>query len=307
MPEVVAVCGDVKDYKSPSLPSKPRSSRRTNPSTRRKKLARSAPSCPTYRQLNYQELLSPCEVKRAISAEEPQLTSYASHSLEARPDLVGMYCLGATPDYYQITWLDAAGSDTSPRYDWADLAPLASYIYSLYQPPASHVLTDPTITVSDAATSTESPTWSVRVDDVVYQHCRIISWDRPLGRRTTVFKHVAEDGHVTIIKDSFRDLTRRFKEDQLLKKIHADGTMPGVVRLLGEPGMVATVEGAPIRTAPRPACSQCRTKIRIVMGSTGRPLREVRSVKELLMVFFDVEGKQWRFRRDLGNLRSVCS
>ena len=160
----------------------------------------------------------------------------------------------------------------------------------------SHVLTDPTITVSDAATPTESPTWSVHVDDVVYQHCRIISWDKPLGRRTTVFKHVAEDGHVTIIKDSFRDLTRRFKEDQLLKKIHADGTMPGVVRLIGEPGTVATVDGAPIQTALRPARSQCRTKIRIVMGSTGGPLREVGSVKELLMAFFDaIEGKQWRF------------
>ena len=291
-PNIVAVHGSLKDYTLRTRRTL-RSSKIDSQSTSTMDATPRATCGSKYRNIRYQEIVSGCEMKRKLPDGGSQLTSNMSRAVEARPDVVGMYCLSATPDHYQIAWLDPAGPETSPRFDWTDLKPLASYIYSLYKPPREHIVADPTITVSDAATRTDPPTWSVRVDDVLYQHCQMISWDSLFGRRTTVFKHVAKDGCVTIIKDRFRDVTRRSKEDYLLEKIHADGTMPGVVRLLQKPLQVLAEGGEPILTAPRSTHSARRAKIRIVMGSTGRPLREVTSVKQLLMAFFDVvEGEQ---------------
>ena len=88
-----------------------------------------------------------------------------------------------------------------------------------------------------------------------------------------------------VIKDSYRDNERRFKEEALLDKIHGDtGIYPGVVRKLhgGSVPDITTARRATSKLTPE------RTKARLVMGSFGEELCKAETVRDILMVVYDV-------------------
>ena len=106
----------------------------------------------------------------------------------------------------------------------------------------------------------------------------------------------AED--FAVIKDSYRDVQRRFQEADLLRHIHSDDNLPDVVRNF--PGVVRVLDSGPVRghndtliATARPAASGVtrREKDRVVMGSGGSRLEDAKSVKDVLKAVFDgVEG-----------------
>jgi hypothetical protein len=90
----------------------------------------------------------------------------------------------------------------------------------------------------------------------------------------------------TVLKDMYWDTSRRFREDEIIQKIHKDGVVPGVVRILSS-GLVTEGE-QPVTTISSPK----REKRRLVMTSHGLGLDECGTVLEFLKVMFDVvEGK----------------
>ncbi|KAI0076434.1 hypothetical protein K474DRAFT_1662954 [Panus rudis PR-1116 ss-1] len=252
-----------------------------------------------YRHLPYHRVLSVIESKTEYTMRQgrPQAVSYMLSHMDARPDMPGLYALTVNPNFYQVLWGDASGICASPTLSWSDTDPLIAYVRSLYRPPAAHQLRDPSIhSPTLAPLSTESDQqrilWSVDHHGKTYPRCHVIFNGTTLGRRTAVFSSYDESSKSTvIIKDYYKDVKRRFDEVELINRIHEDGLVPGVVRLLDTDTSECDVklpDGTPIAT-PRPASETVRhrTKKRVVMLSTGEKLYQAKSVKDLLMAIYD--------------------
>lgn len=252
-----------------------------------------------YREVPHYKVISLVECKADGEEGRVQAASYSFQLLEARPDMPGAYLAWARPDAYQILWSDASGVVASDMTPWKNLRLLATYVYSLYCPPSSHPLRDPSIIAPTKKLKPEDPLlWTIEVPRRrVYRDCQTIFVGNSWGRRTNVFKHRDKNGNIVVIKDSYRDDERRYKEEALLETIHKDrkeidpdtkGIYPGVVR----PLFAMPPDGNPLKTAsPFIASSTRRTervKTRFVMGSYGESLRKARSVLDILKAFYDV-------------------
>ncbi|KAI0075775.1 hypothetical protein K474DRAFT_1773051 [Panus rudis PR-1116 ss-1] len=260
-----------------------------------------------YHEFPYTQVISIVENKteKTIPQGRPQITLYLSQHMAARPDMPGLYGLTVNPKHYQILWADASGITASPQLQWSNLTPLASYIRSLYHPPARHHLFDPAIS-SPIITREAMPnnkkkvvtvvTWTIKHDGVEYVGCKLIFIGTIFGRRTTVFTfHRSDNDRFAVFKSYYKDTARRFDETRIINHIHADGVVPGVVRLLPdtdtehEEGTDETRNtGETIETA-RPASEKVlhRVKKQVAMGSTGEEFSEAKSVKDLLMAVYD--------------------
>lgn len=252
---------------------------------------------PVYGSIPYHRASTLIEIKPYSRNGALQSISYTWYHLQARPDRPGVYCLSANPRFYQISWVDSSGPVTSPRYDWKNdsryqLDPLLDYLYSLYVSPSGHIAKDPSITVRRVESSPDAP-WDIRGGGSLYQGCKILSFSPPWGIATTVFEHV-EDGRTTIIKDYYRDNQRRFQEESLLAQIHAQGVMPGVVRLvsheevMADGQMITAVRSARSAATKGDAYTDRWVKMRLIFSSVGKKLSGVSNLRELLMVFFDL-------------------
>lgn len=268
-----------------------------------------------YMAIPYPLVRAVIEMKTASEDGRAQAISYSWYVFEACPHIVGMYVLSVRPQYYQISWVDATGPVSSPRYplDPDNLAPLASYLYSLYVPPKGHYLFDSTIqpyipscdNLTKALVHTKAGKkkpwlgWNVTVGSRVYEGCDLRVWSGGFGRRTTVFwtKPSSADEQGFVIKDLYRDEARRFTEQQMLELIHSDGVVPGVVRLLAHEEVKSSVhegEGTPIRTAgfvTHQGKVARRVRTRLLLGSSGERLSRAKTVSDLLKAIYDtVEG-----------------
>ena len=210
------------------------------------------------------------------------------HLLSSRPDMVGTYVLWARARSYQIVWSDASGMVASPRYKWTRLPPLAAYISSLYAPPKNHMLFDTTILRANANAAPAS--WTITgLNQENYLGCQPLFSGPAWGSRTNTWIHRITSGQVMVIKDTFSIIARHKTEEGLLRYIHRRGIYPGIVRLLfsGDqaplpPLMTAQpIDGSRVRVPER-------ARTRLFMGSYGSPISEARSVKDMLMAFYDV-------------------
>lgn len=247
------------------------------------------------------QVLVPCEWQAAVSCVEvkfdvdirPQLASYMWDHMLTRPDMPGIYGLGIKRAGFQIFWSDASGLISSPVLQWRSAhTHLLEYVYSLYVPPRGHFTIDPSIRLENPKSS-EPPTWTVTFDEEKFEKCRTIFCAPSWGRRTFVWRG-RYNGKSVIIKDAYRDEARRFAEGQLITQIHADGIIPGVVRIL-KWGFLYVGSQA-ISTAKRsvPGTAPYRRKTRMVLGSVGRGLSVSKTVVDLLMAFYDaIEGKYY--------------
>ena len=197
------------------------------------------------------------------------------------------------------------GFVTSNLIPWTEIDKLCAYIYSLYDPPAGHILYDRTITWQEPKASLfGAPSWTITVkspvqcdesssdssdtqetEEHIYRGAELIFLGYPFGRRTTIFR-VRRDGFPpVIIKEYYLDSGRHFEESDLLSHIHAEGYVPGVVRAVS----AETVEsdGVPILFC-NPSNSGTRTKRRIVLADAGVDLEYAKSVNDILKAAYDV-------------------
>ena len=257
-------------------------------------------------------VVSIVEVKALYIDGRSQVASYAFQLLEARPDLPGAYIAWASPQGYQILWSDTSGVVASEFTSWDDITLLGAYVYSLYRPPSLHYLRDRSIKpMKEGFQPEDDVLWEPEVREYgrSFPMCKSLFVGNSWGRRTNIFK--CEDSYATVvIKDSYRDIARRYFEEKLLYKIHKYGIYPGVVRPLFSPPLStgekhSKVEPLPVNvpgTAPLDdeASSDrdtARLKTRLIMGSYGEPLDKAGSVLDILKVFYDaIEGMPSYFK-----------
>lgn len=141
--------------------------------------------------------------------------------------------------------------------------------------------------------SSPTPTWTIKShagteDEEVFTNGELLFAGDPWTRRTTIFAAKDQDRETVIVKEYYRLLERSFPEEELLHHVHADGDVPGVVRIRADE--VVTVDGMPIECGPWDDDS-LREKVRMVMWDYGEPLENARSVNDLLCCFYDaIEG-----------------
>lgn len=222
-----------------------------------------------------------------------KVASFAYQLLKSRPDIPGVYVMRANPSHYQILWSDAAGVVASQEIRWENLEPMFSYVYSLYKPPKSHILLDETITSPTRKFSPRGTLrWSIEgPDQKTYHNCVSLYKGNPWGRRTNVWSYTEKGNpdNVVVIKDAYRDVKRRYKEEGMLGEIHKNGIYPGVVRLLVPKEEMPCPD---IKTAVPQTGSYVRPivreKVRLFLGSFGQEFRYAKTVKDILLATYDI-------------------
>ncbi|KAL7284899.1 hypothetical protein ACG7TL_002213 [Trametes sanguinea] len=162
----------------------------------------------------------------------------------------------STVSAFQVIYLSPAGIEASELTDWSECSSLCAYIYSLYDPPADHVLYDHTI----------------------------------IPKEPAIFRAVHK-GRSVIVKESF-DCGRHY-EGELLTQVHADGFLPGVVRHIVFEDVKNGDEPIAMR---RKDGELTRKKRPVVLADPGEQLTSARSVNDVLMAIYDTpEGRPLLF------------
>ena len=217
-----------------------------------------------------------------------QATTYAYRRHQARPDCPGLYVLVIKPKWYQVLYSDPTGVFASPETDWTDTDLLVAYLYSHYHPPDRHFLWDDTIRWTEPHGPCLAPSWEIVCDGKLYKDGQFIFIGEPWSRLTTAYNIEDPSGNRVVIKDSYRSFGRRFKEEDILNHIHAEGDFLGVVRLKTH-AAVATGDGKFVFDLKGE--EEGRTRNRWVMLDTGFRFLKARSVQDLLMAAYDtLEG-----------------
>ena len=241
-----------------------------------------------------------------------QAAAYARRHLQARPDHPSVLFLVVKHTGYRVLLSDANGVIASKFLKWQrGLDLLQAYLYSLYVPPVQHRLHDPTISWYHKSQSTDTegtsssasdpsstpdaslPLWRFRFNagletEEVFTEGSLIFIGEAWSRRTSVFEALDEDGAPVVIKEYYRHNKRRFKEEDILARIHADGDVPGVVRLRA--AEVVKVDGKPIQCGTEDG-NDLREKVRLILRDGGEPLENAKCVNDILFCVFDtIEG-----------------
>ncbi|KAF8581019.1 hypothetical protein K439DRAFT_1662495 [Ramaria rubella] len=206
-----------------------------------------------------------------------QVNQYADTLLRYRPDKTKAVCLTSNQYGYVFYVSEPCGVHCSRKYGWdEDLTDLFRFVYSFYSPTCNKQ--DPTF--SRAELRQNRYQWHVSLCGTTYDVAPVLS-RKGAGRRTWIGIGTvlgSEPPAFRIVKDMWRDDQRRFEEGALLKKVHEEGCVPGVVRLVAS----GTVQGLTAGRIPN-----TRTKHRLVMGSSGCRLSACRSVLQFLKVMYD--------------------
>ncbi|RPD61735.1 hypothetical protein L227DRAFT_592819 [Lentinus tigrinus ALCF2SS1-6] len=210
-----------------------------------------------------------------------QAASYAYRHLQARPDHPMVYCLVIKPQWYQVLLSSPSGIVASAQTSWDNLDLLLAYVYSHYDPRDDHFLDDDTLRWIAPAVPKAAPSWEITFQGKVYEG-DVIFRGKPWGRRTTVFRATKSVGQF-IFKEQYRHEKRRFKEEEVLEHIHADGDIPGVVRLKAWENVHTGGKLLHIGSG-----DGIRTKRRLAFYDDGEHLRNAKSVNDLLKAIYDV-------------------
>ncbi|OSD01863.1 hypothetical protein PYCCODRAFT_1435875 [Trametes coccinea BRFM310] len=238
----------------------------------------------TYEGVPYHCIETIVEAKAIYGNGQAQATRYAFNIQQARPDRPGFYCLSVKPGEFQVVYSSPVGIEASDDKPWDDYASLCAYIYSLYDPPEGHVLYDRTLVPQEpAGVPLGKPTWTIETRDGVYSGAVIIFLGNPWGRRTTIFR-LTKEKRTIIIKESYIDCGRRYEEAELLRRIHQDGCLPGVVRYITAEDVT---NGDDVILLKRKDGTLTRKKRRIVLADVGQDLTLAESVNDLLMAIYD--------------------
>ncbi|CDO68421.1 hypothetical protein BN946_scf184707.g2 [Trametes cinnabarina] len=238
----------------------------------------------SYEGVPYHCIETIVEAKAIYGDGQAQATRYAFNIQQARPDRPGFYCLSVKPGKFQVVYSSPVGIEASEHKDWNDCDSLCAYIYSLYDPPAGHILCDRTLVPREpAGVPLGKPSWTIQTQGGTYSGASIIFLGDPWGRRTTVFR-VTRNKRSVIIKESYIDCGRRFQEAELLMQIHQNGFVPGVVRHITAEDVK---NGDDIIMLSKKDGELTRKKRRMVLADVGQDLSFAESVNDLLMVIYD--------------------
>ena len=220
--------------------------------------------------------------------------THAYRQQQARPDHPAFLCLSVKPQYYQIILSEPCGVVASPRFPWSELGPLASFFHTIYVGSDNHVLHDNTVlwkcvpNNTAASIVTFDVSWLSKCGGEWYTDGDMIcDFGDAWGRRTTVFSVTDPSGQHAVIKEYYWHQKRRFEESNLLAFVHADGDVPGVVRMICCEDVV--VDGRRIECGAEG--DSLRMKKRMALYDYGYSLLTARSVNALLRGFYDaLEG-----------------
>ena len=218
---------------------------------------------------------------------------YSRVFLEACPDRIGFYSLSINKGGWSVHYADSTGITGSPTYRWnsGQFGDLADYVYSLYIPPPRHYARDPTITW-DLSLGESRATQKIRVDDEEFPIVRTLITGHMGRKRTTIYiagRNTRE--YLAIVKDQYGRLQRGVDEPKILKHIHCQGFVPGVVRLARQ-DLVEFFDGQPLAfiATVNHGYNAC-AKHRMVLADMGESLLRAKSINDILMAVYDaLEG-----------------
>jgi hypothetical protein len=268
-------------------------------------------------RLNWSHLDATGVVQTSKASEgrrEAQEGAYTSYHLQARPDLVSVPGILASESSFKLFFSNARQVYHTRAIDWnSDEGQklLYAWMWRLYHPER-----DKSITVDMKASP---PSFIVVAGGIAYNQLVILRAGESIGRRTMVFGRLStnavlrrgtglEEGSSLsvdeaqnlqggsspsidgpkysniVIKEQYIKTSRMSKEGPILKKIHAAGDFPGVVRL--DHYEDVKNDGQDISVGSN------LMKVRLVLKDRGTRLADVETMRELLMGVYDLlEGE----------------
>ncbi|OSD01122.1 hypothetical protein PYCCODRAFT_1436625 [Trametes coccinea BRFM310] len=239
----------------------------------------------TYEGVPYHRVETLVDVKYSDRRDAKANAIGSAHKVQdARPDRPGFYCLSVDTQHFQIIYTSPFGAQISECKPWTDTESLCAFVYSLYDPPEGHVLYDRTLTaVEPTAEPLGKPTWTIKMSQRTYSKASIAFVGVPHGKRTTVFRVKGKYGGAEFIKDSFFDAYNCFAEAAVIRDLHKEGFVPGVVRITAAEYVKNGDDLIEIKAPGRLA----RRKQRMVLPDLGHDLTLAKSVNDLLMAIYD--------------------
>jgi len=247
------------------------------------------------------------EAKPAKRENSMQVVHYVDTLMRYRPDKSRVLSLTGNQRSFVFYTADACGTNCSERFEWkANLPHILRFIYTLYSRPHQ----DPSFPLDQPLLVEPQPKWEINFFKEHYRVSPFFARKGP-GRRTwlAVGTQVGAN-EFRVVKDMWRDVGRRYEEGALIDRIHAQGYVPGVVRV-AEKGPILTDDGTPLKTRSihhrdgdqaasnsldMPSDALTREKQRLIMGSSGSRLSSCGTVLHFLKVMYDtLEGMDMFF------------
>jgi hypothetical protein len=201
-----------------------------------------------------------------------QAVTYTAYHLLTRPDRVVVPGLHLSSSDFHLILTGPSGT-CHTKLQWPDslhIELLRDFIYRIINPSSNMI--DPT------TTRNHDGTFTLKLHGKDYPGCRLKWLGQPIGRRTTIFD--TKDQDVPIIKDQY--LSELSVEAGLLKQIHENHPIPGVVQVLDQ------------ADESKITCSigKQRQKVRLGLKDVGIPFIDIQTPYGVLVVIYDLlEGK----------------
>ncbi|CAE6504865.1 unnamed protein product, partial [Rhizoctonia solani] len=211
-----------------------------------------------------------------------QFASHLQNHLQLHPELNAVLGFTASSKGYALYYHDAAVIHRA-KFGWEQPGPLYAFVQKLY----ARSFQDFSMQIRHP----ERPTWTTKVDDGIYISRTPRALAGPGQRRyTTVARNSVRDGLV-FIKDIWRGDHRLFIEGLLFDQAHEGNPLAGLM-LVHSHGYVLDKSQESIRTTHLLSDSadgraSRRYKIRMLTKEIGRPLEQVRSLRQFLCVVYD--------------------
>ena len=257
-------------------------------------------ACPvTHDRIHWTEIDATVEIHSAgtNATDGPRHAgSYTLYLLQARPDRVSVQGFYADAKGVMLIISSADSVKKSPKLDLNDTGEsqlIYAFVKRLYDPLPSMI--DPTVKRRKDLTRVQNSLTGLWVFDIVLSipdspsvECvgyRIENARVSTGRRTHIFANTDDptllnDVAITIIKDQYCYQGHRFDEAEILRHIHAEEDIPGVVRIAHSEDVV--------RSDGTPVCSGCRHKKRICLVEYGKSFMDLKTPLEALKVIYDL-------------------
>lgn len=232
----------------------------------------------------------------SATAGPHQAASYTFYLLQARPDRISVQGFYVDEKGIVLIISNAEGVKKSPKLkisETSDVQLLYAFVRRLYDPHPS--MLDPTV---KRRRDSLSDSWvfdiTLTIPNSPSAECvgyRILSARGSVGQRTHVFVNnehparLADGVCIPVIKDQYRYQNHRFDEAEVIRHIHANGNIPGVVQIMHSQ-VILRKDGSPV-------CSGDRHKTRICLLEYGKPFMDLKTPLEALIAIYDLLESEW--------------
>ncbi|KIM27089.1 hypothetical protein M408DRAFT_24840 [Serendipita vermifera MAFF 305830] len=215
---------------------------------------------------------------------ESKLAAYTAFHLRARPDHVSVVGILISDSYFTLLLTNPCRVYQTKRIKWGDghdtRRLLFAWIWRLYHPEV-----DSSVTINRVP----EPTFNITVSDSrSINDLSILRTGESLGRRTTIMASKSDPS--TVIKEQYIELGRRYAEGPILRRIHSNGSFPGVIRLEHYSKVASDINPITVQYdgGTNSAETITRHKVRLVLKDTGEEITNVNTPRKVLMALYDV-------------------